>query len=607
MPSSSCDQPNPIVQWGGGNAPSLKYNLPQGTVLITRARIPLNLEESVFIPSASDPPLNNYFEKIGELQINDLRENLLLDVAENAPFSKFLPGISALTLTPAVESQNVPTSRSGDLNEVPDGRYGDGYTNKPPTGRGKIMNASGYEASPASGNKKVVVSNNPTLGEALSRMQFSMTPNKTVSVEFIVQKIKEGLMPILDRDLRGTARLNFIKKPSSPQPRIYIIEEHRINNFLGEYGAGKVANTFTLLPGEKTSITIRTFKNKTTTQALSHSLMEQVSEEVVDEFESLLQSEKGFEQGSNEVTSHNAGGEISASYSGLLFGVSGSAYYDFATSTEAVRSSMVNTLNSALDKQTSRTNSQREVNVNTTTTENLTVENEETIVRNLENVNYSRVLNFVFRQMQQEYVTVTSLTNIKVLFTNGYPESMIIVDLERLDELLGAVINASDRASVKEKIINEYCHIFDYQGTAVSFLENITNSRTPCIGSSPIPSDYWKVKKQESTFDLFPTLQAKVPGVITSINRRTLRTDHVICDALLGQADALDCYNMTRQDAEATKATLENDMRSKLIEAYNNATTDAQKEEAIKNMTRALTQCCDVPQSSGCCAGTAST
>ena len=46
------------------------------------------------------------------------------------------------------------------------------------------------------------------------------------------------------------------------------------------------------------------------------------------------------------------------------------------------------------------------------------------------NPNQSRVLNFVFRQLLQEYVTIMYLSNVKIGFSNGHPESQVIMPIE---------------------------------------------------------------------------------------------------------------------------------------------------------------------------------
>jgi hypothetical protein len=50
----------------------------------------------------------------------------------------------------------------------------------------------------------------------------------------------------------------------------------------------------------------------------------------------------------------------------------------------------------------------------------------------------------------------------------------------------------------------------------------------------------------------------QVPGVILKVQRNVLRTSSVVVDALLGQGEALDCFNLRMQDAAAREAELAN-------------------------------------------------
>lgn len=40
------------------------------------------------------------------------------------------------------------------------------------------------------------------------------------------------------------------------KPTFLIVEEYRLSNFLGQYGAGRTVKTFSLLPGESTTISV---------------------------------------------------------------------------------------------------------------------------------------------------------------------------------------------------------------------------------------------------------------------------------------------------------------------------------------------------------------
>ena len=76
-----------------------------------------------------------------------------------------------------------------------------------------------------------------------------------------------------------------------------------------------------------------------------------------------------------------------------------------------------------------------------------------------------------------------------------------------------------------------------------------------------------------------------------------LSTDSFITEALLGQGEALDCYNQKLQDAAAVKATLQNTVTQQQINTINSITDPLKKAEAYKKI---FGDCCNTPQ---CCCG----
>ena len=60
---------------------------------------------------------------------------------------------------------------------------------------------------------------------------------------------------------------------------------------------------------------------------------------------------------------------------------------------------------------------------------------EKSVVRVLKNINLSRVLNFVVRQLLQKYVTITYLHSVRVVFSNGYSESITPMELYEYESL----------------------------------------------------------------------------------------------------------------------------------------------------------------------------
>src|SRR5205085_890346 len=86
------------------------------------------------------------------------------------------------------------------------------------------------------------------------------------------------------------------------------------------------------------------------------------------------------------------------------------------------------------------------------------------VVREIQNVNVGRTLNFVFRQMNQEYVSILHLTNVEIAFSNSVPGSDRTVPLWKLDGLLNDVIaDPVNRATIKNNLLRELRYDRDYQ------------------------------------------------------------------------------------------------------------------------------------------------
>jgi hypothetical protein len=578
MATTSCNTPNPIVNWqSDGVGPTLKYNLPQGTTLTPVARIPLSIELDKFKPEWSVKPTINFWDTIAALHIDNLGRDIVTDLMQNVNNSQFIANVQAVTLAPSMHSPNMALKVDG--------------------GGGIGAKKMGMK-TPLPMKKGVKL--NSTVGDELPTIELG---GQEMNVDFLVKNIKEGLMPIARRTFGGTTKIEFVKQPATPIPRLYIIEEYRINSYLGNYGAGKILKTFTLLPGEKTTITMRTFKQITSKSTMSQNVLESVSSDVVDSLETFLQDERQNSASSSASTSESFSLDVSAGCDLGFVSASVDVGYQSSSSSDQSRTDAVNSLNNSMDKHTAQSNTNREINVNNSTEDTSTSETEETIVRQLENINYSRVLNFIFRQMQQQYISVTTLNNIKVLFTNGYPESVKITSIEKLKDLLNDVIVEADVDEVYEDIINEYCKIRNYEGELKSFLTNVSyTDDDPCIGSGEKIVDFWTANGATDSFDFLGS-PFEVDGIILQIKERTLQTDSAVCDTLLGQMDALDCFNMKLQDAEASKATTQAEIMTLYKEMMDEA-TGSDKIELAKIIGRILTKCCDVPQStSGCGCG----
>ena len=514
----SCVVAKPFIKLGNNaNAPSLNYNVPQRTSFNAYGNVPIPVtngatQTQYFTLTARTAPSISFTSDQVKQAIIDLVINTNLTIPQYLT-----------VITP----QSLDNLRAIYLSAKKNDPYAD---------------FSVYSHIPADTSH--------TYGGLYSAQDFK---NNIDSLAALVLSSNTNAVAVANFGNYGT---NIITAavPSTIAPVLFIIEEYKVSSFLGDYGAGETVNTFSLLPGEKHTITLKSFRQKSSTANRSDNVMDSFSQNSAAEFENLLQDEK--QTASNDTTSKSkqSNGTLGLSFKGFSLGASKNK----SSGSSSVRSSNTNSLSKALQKHTDSTNSNRTVTVNTTTTETLTETDEESTVRELTNTNLSRVLNFVFRQLLQEYVTITYLNDIKIGFTNGYPDSFRVVNIEELDSLLQEVIEVPYHNDVKQKILNEYATIVNYTGVAQTFLE--TAQAKTWEGTL---SDFLRKKRGLTGNYTYQgadgTRQFKVEGPILNVDLNTLRTDSLIVDALLGQGEALDCFSSQAQNAKTQEIYINND------------------------------------------------
>lgn len=408
------------------------------------------------------------------------------------------------------------------------------------------------------------------------RQEFLQNLQENVSRQnFIAKKIKQGFVPILGENFGGFQQvLSLIKRPSTPQPRLVVIEEYKTVSFLGNYGAGKTLKTFTMLPGEETTIAIRTYRESSSTQSRSENVVDSFSESSAKEMEKLLETENSSSSQDSTQKSKSANVGLSFPKIGLSGGASASK------SSQSVRQANTKSLNKALEKSVENSNSSRNVSVNTSSSITAKEGEEETITRRLKNVNQSCTLNVVFRQLLQEYITITYLDNIKVGFCNGHPEFDDVVPIEELDSLLKKYIDARHVEEARNRIIFEYEQVLSSENGEITFLKKIR--KEDFDGNDA--SYYTKLQGLEDSYQTGGDMVLKVPGVIQNVEKYTLRTDSLIADCVLGQGAALDCFNAKLQDAISQKAYNENALLQEAINVLQTLTDPMLKVELLKSL-----------------------
>lgn len=562
---TSCLPLDPLITWGDGTAPTLNYLLPQKTCFSTYGRINGKFPANWFLPATALPPADNFWDRAREKEFDTLTKQISKDINEGATTSSYIGNIKKLTVNPAYKSEQKSGSATVE--------------------KGML--------------KKETVARKVTNKKDDSEEIITLNPNQTVSVEYLANAIKEGFMPTMYNSLAGKPRLTFVPRPKKTTPQIYFIEEYETCAYLGQYGAGKVLNTMSLLPGERTTLYVRTFNESESSRTFSQNVLESMSDQVAD---SLEQSFSSLNQEAASVTtgfSNSMSTDLSFDISLLITSFAVDSSLNMQQTGSTARDTFSRNIENTIEQHVTQSNRYRSIDVSTSGTDRTYSSTEASQERYIFNPNLSRVLNIVYRQMVQEYKVVTYLKSVKIVFSNGYPESTIITDFPNLLAMLEQVIDTSviSVADAYAEIINRYCKIINYNGDCIPFLSEVTCDLGGCIG--PVtPTSYWHI----SSSDTFVLNGAKVtvPGPILSLTNHILSSNSQVADALLGQGEALDCYNAQLQQKSIDELQLQNDSLYKLNQLLDSI--DANKKvEIAKILGRILTDCCDVPQSTSCC------
>jgi len=413
------------------------------------------------------------------------------------------------------------------------------------------------------------------------------------SFDFISDKLLEGNFIAVYRKFSGQYDYKFIPIPEEITPRIFIIEKYKLSSFLGNYGAGRTVKTFSLLPGEKTKITVKTFKKTLVDNKQTSSILDSYTQESADEFEDTLNKEQTNKQAQQEKLSWHVEAEVDASWGWGSAKVSGGASGENASQREDMAKQVAN----SVKKHAQKASSKRDVQVNTSYERKEETGEETSVEREIENINVSRTLNFVFRQMNQEFLTLLHLVDATIGYTSGLPGSYLEDSISRLDGFFNNVLqNPTASNVIKEGIIDHLCFVIDYKGDVVPFLERKTfNIPNPINPARPLVADYIKVKSDMvSTYEnVASNLKKEAPGVIVSAQLNVMRTDGIFVEALLGQGDGLDTYSHGLQDEAVREKELANNLKEKEIAKLGLANTVVESNEADKaKLFQQVYPCC---------------
>lgn len=349
---------------------------------------------------------------------------------------------------------------------------------------------------------------------------------------------------------------------ADPEPRLFLVEVWGISSFLGNYGVGRTVKTMTLLPGETMTIRVRTWRATSSSRTQGSSIVDSHTTEAAEKFGEEMQRQTTDKATRSKSESWHAEAEASASWGFGSAKVSGGGAGDYHSGTEAFAQKARDTT----EEHARKASESRQNTVTSSSEESEKSEDETVTERTIANVNMRRTLSFVFRELNQEYITKVHLQDVRVGFTNGQPGTWREVSLSGLkgllDEVLRQKVLIGPQVSLQNRVAKDILATiavrFDHRDLRVPMLEEIERDAegayTPKVVQSvkdinPLEaSRYYRMRRgalnQEGA-------DWPVPGVVTQEMKIVMRTDSIIAEALLGQSDALDDFAMAAQSAAA--------------------------------------------------------
>lgn len=214
----------------------------------------------------------------------------------------------------------------------------------------------------------------------------------------------------MDTTLNAQVVADTPKPPLSE--RLMLVEKYQLASYNGANAPGKIIKVISLLPGQKTTITSKTYKRSTETATQASSMLDSYTAESQSDFEDTLTREQSNKHSSDESSKWSIEGSATASWG---FG-SADIKAGASAGTNAAREEMAKNVASAVQKHAAKASSKRDIDVKTGQEDKTEVGDESSSQDVIENINVSRTLNFIFRQAEQEFLTFLLLTDVRVAY-----------------------------------------------------------------------------------------------------------------------------------------------------------------------------------------------
>lgn len=378
----------------------------------------------------------------------------------------------------------------------------------------------------------------------------------TIDFHDAVLQSHEGIIHVPSSTWGGSPTTTPIDVGKEVQPSFFIVQVIGISSFLGDYGLGRTVKTFTLLPGETTTISTRTWRATSESIEAASSIIDSYTESASERFADTVMTETTDTATQSKTENWHAEAEVKGSFGFGSASVSGGGGGEYSSGTEE----FAKAVDESVAEHSAESSANRETTVTSNSERSESTEDEEVIERTISNINVRRVLNFTFRELNQVYLTRTHLKEVRIAFSNGNQGSWREEPVSGLRKLVAEVVDAKHVDAMCQDLLKTIAVAFDINGLPVPVLEQVVLNACGTAATVqeakpgkqcnyPAPTAdgrlYYRFRRGPLAQD--PKDPHQVEGVLLKEREIVMATDSVVVEALLGQSDALDDYSRDLQ------------------------------------------------------------
>ncbi|MGQ3545799.1 hypothetical protein [Bacillus cereus] len=412
-------------------------------------------------------------------------------------------------------------------------------------------------------------------------------------------------------------------KDISFDPTLHLIGVYQLSSYSGKTGSGQLLNTFHLLPGEESTITVTAYSKVTTENIETRSIVDSYSSATQNEFFSEMRKQETALNYREETSV--ASGSVGGGLDGLLgtFVAEVDAEASYGKTIHKEQTTFQDMFSKTVKKHSNRASSSRNIQIGTTSKKAQEDVNIQSVQRILKNPNINRTLTYQFKQAIQEYICVLHLIDMKIGYKYKKSGKQAVLEqypLEKLDVLLKNKIKEEYRGKIKERILTKLLFINALDAPKLDMVnikgpEYELEPKKQCLyniirvndagkeivtpgpyrGGEIPPDEFIRFKKELKTInfnDKQTDNQPTIPGFIVDVTSQRLRTDSIVIDPEVGNIDALDKNGKNLQNQEVWSKYLQNrrelglirreQLAQDIVERYKNATNDTDRNNARK-------------------------